>query len=91
MTVIEANPKVAAALINNSSEEEFSGRIFSLPEVTGNINFKNLEKTGHHYEMLYYIFSGSYAVITRWVNNGFDKTPKEMSDFLQMMITKVVK
>ena len=91
LAVIEANPKVAAALINNSSEEEFSGRIFSLPEVTGSMNFKKLEKTGHHYDILFYICSGSYAIIKRWVNNGFDRSPKEMSDFLQMMIAKVIK
>ena len=91
LSVIQDNPKMATALINNSSEEEFLKRIFSLPEVTGNINFKRLEKTGHRDEIFFYLFSGSYALIKRWVNNGFDKTPKEMSDFLQMIITKVMK
>ena len=52
LTLIQAHPNMAIAMINNSSEESFSRRIFSLPEMTRNINFKKLEKAENRDEIL---------------------------------------
>ena len=69
--------------------ENFSQRIFSLPELTRNLNFQKIEKSENKEEIFLFIFSGAYAVIKRWFNMGFDRTPKEMSELLINMIDKM--
>ena len=89
LTLIQTHQKLAAALMNNSSEEIFSKRIFSLPELTRNLNFKKIENSENKEEIFLFIFSGAYAVIKRWFNMGFDRTPKDMSKLLINMIDKM--
>ena len=89
LTLIQTHRKIAAALISNSSEENFSQRIFSLPELTRNLNFQKIEKSENKEEIFLFIFSGAYAVIKRWFNMGFDRTPKGMSELLINMIDKM--
>ena len=91
LSLIKANSKMASVMLNNSSEEKLSQRIFSLPAVTGHINFKKLEKSEQKEEILFFIFSGAYALIKKWINTGFQRSPKEMSAILNKMIEKMVK
>ena len=91
LALIQAYSKIAVVMINNSSEEKLSRRIFSLPEVRKDIHFKKIEKSEYSDEFLLFIFSGAYAVIKRWINNGFVQSPREMAAFLNRTIDKMMR
>ena len=88
--LIRANPKMATAMLNNSSEESLSQRIFLLPEMTRNNNFKRLERAEQSAEVLFFIFSGAYAFIKKWINEGFVRSPGEVAAFLNRMVSRIV-
>ena len=90
LQAIRKQSKMAKVIINNSSEVDFSRRIFSLPEITNHTIFINLGSVPHRESVLFFVFSGSYAVIKRWANTGFKQSPKELAALLQATIEKIM-
>lgn len=90
LALIYSNQKMAKVMINNSSEENLSKRIFSLTSIVNYINLKRSNKTPYKEEHSFFLFSGTYALIKRWINTGFLIPPKEMSVLLNSIVTKFI-
>ena len=90
LRLIYVNRKMASVMINNSSEESLAQRIFTLPSIVNYVNFKRLDKTPYKDEINFFIFSGSYALIKRWINTDFNLSPKEVAALLNNLINKFV-
>lgn len=90
LNLISNNRKMATVLLNNSSVETLSQRIFSLPAIINYMNLKQLDKTPYNEEISSFLFNGSYALIKKWINTGFLIPPKELSVLMIDLINKVV-
>ena len=90
LNLIYSNQKMMSVIINNSSEENLSQRIFSLPFVMNNINLKRLNKVLYKEELVFFLFSGCYALIKKWINTGFLIPPNEMSVLVNNIISKFI-
>ena len=91
LNLIYNNRKMAAAMINNSSVENLSQRIFSLPSIINYINFKRFDKDPYQNEINLVLFNGFYALIRRWINTGFLMSPKELASLMNSIINKFIK
>ena len=90
LNLIYSNQKMAKAMINNSVEESLSSRIFSLGSIINYINLRRLNKTPYKDEIIFFLFSGSYALIKRWINTGFQLSPKEMTVLMNNIVNKFI-
>ena len=90
LNLICNNRKMATALINNSSVENLSQRIFSLPSIINYSSLKQLDKMPYNEEIVSFLFNGSYALIKTWINTGFSIPPKELSILMINLINKLI-
>lgn len=91
LTHIAENAKVAGVLFNNSVDGNFAQRVFSLPEVANNMNFKRITNDPNKNKLMSFIFNGGYAIIKEWINSGLPDPPKELARFISTMVEKLLK
>lgn len=90
LTSIVENPKVAGVLFNNSVDGNFAQRVFSLPEIANNMNFKRIANDPNKDKLMFFIFNGGYAIIKEWINCGFPDTPKELAGAISSIVEKLL-
>ena len=90
LDLIYSNQKMAKVMINNSVEESLSRRIFSLASIINYINLRRLNKLPYKNEIIFFLFSGSYALVKNWINTGFQMSPKEMAVLMNNIVNKFI-
>ena len=88
---IAENFKVATVLFNNSVDGNFAQRVFSLPEIVNNMNFKRIANDPDKNKLMSFIFNGGYAIIKEWINAGLPDPPKELAKFISSIVEKLLK
>ena len=90
LNLIYSNQKMAKAMINNSVEESLSQRIFSLASINSYINLRKLNNLPYKNQIIFFLFSGSYALVKNWINTGFQMSPKEMAVLMNNIVNKFI-
>ena len=91
LTTIYDNPKVSHALFNNNIGGKLSHKLFSLPEIANSMRLKSGENLPDYDRLCFFIFNGGYAIIKDWINNGYNASPRELSDFIISTVGKLLK
>ena len=79
-------------LINSTTDKEFAEKLFDLP-IIQNLIRKNMPQqyTEEHVKYIRtFVTHGGYAMIRQWINAEKRESPKEMTQLLQMMLSKLL-